>query len=502
MKSLVLLGLLFPMFASAALVDPKLQNFARTLSGTQKVLALVDVRGLRPFPYRQSPSVIRKYLAEETLAAWGKAQQNLSSQIASGDVRLLETHSINISFMLQVTPAGLRALAQIPGISKIYADVVTTNAKPVSRQNVFGGIAPSMPYDISAMALDQMIKAYPQINGNGVLVGHIDTGVDGKHASLAGKIAVFYDAATATIKDPVDSDEHGTHTAGTIVGAPKDGFPMGVAPGARLVSSSALSGYTEMLRAMAFMMNPDRKPESNLQVRLVSNSWNCEGANDLEAFYRAIAAWEAAGILPVFSAGNNGPRPQTITKPHEHPNAFSAAAFGPNGKAADFSSRGPGIFNGKPTQKPDVAAPGVQIVSAKPGGGFQGMSGTSMAAPHLAGLAALLYQVQPNLDPAKMREVIFRSADFVNAEGEALAQPEWNPVFGFGKINALKAVNLLKNWMGQKTAAWGQFMSPVRDLVEGFSSMTKFSSQEQGIPENTFAGFETDSSLWIQGQDL
>lgn len=502
MKSLLLLGLLFPMFVSAALVDPKLQTFSRSNTGTMNVLALVEIRGLRPFPTRGTPSTVRKYLADETSTAWSKAQQNLSSAIARGDVRLIRLHPINISFMLQVTPAGLRALAQVPGISKIYADVVTTYAKPVSRFNVPSGVNAGMPYDITAMALDQMIKAYPQVTGTGVLVGHIDTGVDGKHPSLAGKIAVFYDANTSKIKDPTDYDTHGTHTAGTVVGNPKDGFPMGVAPGARLVASSALEGFDAMLKAMEFMMNPDGKVDSNVQVRLVTNSWNCEGAPDVEAFYRAIAAWEAAGILPVFSAGNNGPRPQTITKPHEHPNAFTAAAFGPNGKAADFSSRGPGIFNGQQTQKPDVAAPGVNIVSTVPGGGFQAMSGTSMAAPHLAGMAALLYQVQPNLDPAKIRDVIFRSADYVNADGDALAQPQWNPVYGFGKINALKAVNLLKDLMGQKTAAWGTFMSPVRDIVEGFSAMTDLSSQEASADTNVFKGFETDSKLWIEAQDL
>ncbi|MBX2988783.1 MAG: S8 family serine peptidase [Bdellovibrionaceae bacterium] len=501
MKSLIFAAVFFPVWAMAALVDPRLQNFAAAPTGKVRVLALMDLRTSRPLPVRASTQSLRHYLNDEMQIAWKRVEPSLATEMSRGEIGNLKFYAINLSFTADVTPQGLRALARAPGVSKVYADAPVTMAQPVRVRSV-AGVRNQMPYDLLAMKLDELWKTNPELIGTGVLVGHIDTGVDGRHGALAGKISLFYDAGKSRTSDPYDADTHGTHTAGTVAGAGVGGAPMGVAPGARLISAAALTGYDDMLKSMSFMLNPDGKVDSSLKPRLVTNSWNCQGAPDVELFYRAISAWEAGGILTVFSAGNSGPRPRSITKPHEHPLSFSVAATGPNGRIADFSSRGPGVFNGQDTQKPDLGAPGVDIISAVPGGGYKAMSGTSMAAPHIAGLAAILYQVDPSLTPAKIREVMLRATDSVDEKGQPQGEPRWNPVFGFGHANALKAVSIVKAQMGARERRWGQFMAPAVDLIKGFQAMTDLGTnfESDGDPSEVFQTFVTDESQWLQGE--
>lgn len=505
MKTFLMLSILLPSMAMAALVDPALQPFARQPAGQVKVLVLMDFRPSTQLPFRANAGMVKSFLANETRLAWSRVQQSLQPLQASNDVRVMSVHQINQSFDAVVTPAGLRALAVVSGISKIYANNPVTVMQPVRR-----GPAPpprfdaGLPYDLQIMGLDAVYRSEPGLNGQGVLVGHIDTGVDGKHPALAGRIALFYNASQGKPTEPRDDGTHGTHTAGTILGGQKDGFPMGVAPGARLVAAAGLTDYDSMIKAMEFMLDPDGNPQTNDVPRLVSNSWNCGGAPDVELFYRGINAWEAAGILTVFSAGNSGPVPRSITQPHEHPLSFSIAAFGPGGAIADFSSRGPGLFQGKETQKPDAGAPGVDIVSSVPGGRYEKMSGTSMAAPHAAGLAALLYQLDPSLTPAKMREILIQSSNYVDEQGRDLPQMRWNPVYGFGRLNAQKAVALVKNNRGRFASRWGTLMQPAVDLVDGLNAVSSlaYGLRHEEVATELVASFPTDATKWIDGRDL
>ncbi|HRO67674.1 MAG TPA: S8 family serine peptidase [Pseudobdellovibrionaceae bacterium] len=507
MKTALLLALIMsPVMALGALVDPKLQNFARGQNGTVRVMALMELPPANQLPSRADSVIVRKFLRQATATAFKALKKDLQESVRRGDIRVKNIFSINLSFTADVNPAGLRAMATAEGLTKIYADGEISYAMPLRKQYVPGRFTESIPYDIQAMGLDKLWKENPEIIGTGVLVGHIDTGVDGKHPALAGKIAAFYDASRDRLAEPFDADEHGSHTAGTVLGSPQSGLPLGVAPGARLISSAALSGYDHMLKAMEFMLDPDKNPDTNDQPRLVTNSWHAGGAPDMEAFYRAINAWEAAGILTIFSAGNSGPRPGSITRPKEHPQAFAVAATGPGGQIASFSSRGPAMYQGKEIAKPDLSAPGVDIVSTVPGGKMAAMSGTSMAAPHVAGLAALLYQIEPNLTPQKMRELMLRSADFVDVNGQSINEPRWNANFGFGHANAYKAVNNLKKLRGSQERRWGNFMiAPAMEIMEGVQNIAVKAQEDlMGFSETStlFQSFPTQSEQWIDGASL
>lgn len=161
------------------------------------------------------------------------------------------------------------------------------------------------------------------------------------------------------------------------------------------------------------------------------------------SYYTLIDNCEAAGAAVVFAAGNEGPGPQTlripanrITTPY---NCFSVGAIDGNYDhypIAGFSSRGPSQCDGQ-TIKPEVVAPGLNVRSSVPNGGYQGgWSGTSMACPHVAGAIALLRQVNPNATVDTIKWALMESAQDLGSEGEDNA-------YGFGIINILHAMELI-----------------------------------------------------------
>jgi subtilisin family serine protease len=239
--------------------------------------------------------------------------------------------------------------------------------------------------------------------GETVLVGHLDTGIDGKHPALRGAIAEF--AEFDWLGDPVpgavahDSNEHGTHTAGTIAGRKVRSSSFGVAPGAKLASALVIEGGNVVARVLAGL---DWVVE--LKVRIVSMSLGLRGYH--EDFLPLTRILRARGILPIFAVGNEGPG--TSRSPGNYAEALSVGASDRKGQVADFSSSQKFRRAADPVV-PDVVGPGVDVESSVPGG-YALMSGTSMATPHIAGLAALLFQAKPEATAEEVEAAIFASA--------------------------------------------------------------------------------------------
>lgn len=251
----------------------------------------------------------------------------------------------------------------------------------------------------------QIPKLWNQgLTGKGVRVGHLDTGVDGKHAALKTAIASFaeFDSLGAQIKPapkPHDSDEHGTHTAATIAGRAVSNRAVGVAPEAKLASAIVIEGgnvVARILGGMDWAITQD--------VRILSMSLGLRGM--LDFFLAVTQIIRARNILPVFAVGNEGVA--TSRSPGNYVEALSVGANDNKGRVPDFSSSQRFIRPSDPLV-PDLVAPGVDVISAKPGGGTQKMSGSSMATPHVAGLAALLFQAKPSASVAEVENAIFRS---------------------------------------------------------------------------------------------
>lgn len=304
---------------------------------------------------------------------------------------------------------------------------------------------PPLPWNI---ALLQAPEVWSQgITGAGVAVANIDTGVDPAHPAVGGRYRGLETGSdernwldvVAGRASPYDDHGHGTQTISDVVGDGGPGERIGVAPGARWIavkaaSASGVLDVVNVLRAMQWLLAPTNRagdnPEPDRAPDVVSNSWGDYPGAD-ETLRDAVRAWTAAGIVPVFSAGNNSTG--GLSSPASYPEAIAVGAVDGGDQVASFSSRGPSPIDG--AVKPDVVAPGVLIPTAVPGGAYFPDTGTSFAAPQVAGIAALLLQANPGLTPTAVADVLRSTAAAVPPS------PLPNNDAGWGRVNALAAVS-------------------------------------------------------------
>ncbi len=173
---------------------------------------------------------------------------------------------------------------------------------------------------------------------------------------------------------------------------------------------------------MQWMADPDGDPATADFAQVVSNSWDSTTdttkiSPEESVFCVAVKNLLNLGIIPVVAAGNDGPGAGTIQVPAACPGAVAVAASNEADGIADFSSRGPVKWKNMSLAKPDVSAPGEDIESAAPGGGYATKSGTSMATPHVSGAVALLLQARPGADPATIRRILLDTAKDIAATG-------------------------------------------------------------------------------------
>lgn len=272
--------------------------------------------------------------------------------------------------------------------------------------------------------------------GKGVLIGHIDSGVDAAHPRLAGRIARFRDFVAGK-PAAYDDRGHGTHTAGTLVG-----LGVGIAPQAKLVVAKSLDQkgggkVSALLEAMQWMLDPDGNPATRDRPRIVNCSWGAplDKVGAAGALLRdAVKAWRDAGIIPVFASGNAGPGFQGV--PGGFPEALAVGASGPDDQVTFFSSSADFSWDGVKLQKPDLVAPGLGVLSTLPAGKLGTDNGTSMAAPHVSGCLALLLEARPDLDPARIEAALLQGAVDLAPAGRDLRA-------GVGRLDLLRTLSHL-----------------------------------------------------------
>jgi subtilisin family serine protease len=296
--------------------------------------------------------------------------------------------------------------------------------------------------------------------GEGIVVANIDTGVQFDHPALVrqyrgnlggGQFDHNYNwfdpAGICPNPAPCDNNSHGTHTMGTMVG--DDGDPgsnqIGVAPHARWIAAKGCESRTcsdaSLLAAGQWILAPTdlngQNPRSDLAPNIVNNSWGGAGG---DPFYQGIVdSWVAAGIFPAFSAGNDGPACGSANSPGDFLNTYAAGNHDINNQIDVLSSRGPSDFGGE--TKPNIAAPGDDVRSSVPGGGYALFSGTSMASPHVSGTVALMWSAAPTLagDLATTRQLLDDSA-IDTPDLQCGGTVDDNNVFGEGRLDAFTAV--------------------------------------------------------------
>ncbi len=344
------------------------------------------------------------------------------------------------------TAAEIRAVADDPAVEAVDLDreIRVLDTRPIGVHSVPYPDAGDGNWGLASVGAPRAWSRFGA-RGAGVRVGNIDTGVNAAHPALAGRVVAWRDFVGGGAA-PYDDNGHGTHTAGTIAGR-AGATAIGVAPEAQLVIAKAMAADgagsgSALLAAAEWMTDPDGNPATADHPHVINNSWSSSTANDTW-FRPMIRRWLELGIVPVFSAGNNGPRERSLGSPASYPEVIAVGALDVDGSIASFSARGPVVWadldgsgpaSGTLLTKPDVVAPGVGITSSV-GSGYLSYSGTSMAAPHVAGAAALVRQVAPALPPGQVADIIRASADDLGAPG-----PDAHA--GHGRLNVARALEL------------------------------------------------------------
>lgn len=251
---------------------------------------------------------------------------------------------------------------------------------------------------------------------------------------------------------PYDCQYHGTHVNGTILGLERTtNDTIGVAFNAQWIGAAILCGLDteDNVAAFQWSLDPDGDPLTSDDIPdVINNSWYDPSLDTLDCYsvyIPIVEAMEAAGIAVVFSAGNAGPAPETITQPHNininYVNSFTIGAVNGNTPSlpiASFSSRGPShcpIGDSSLIIKPEVSAPGVDVRSCFPDG-YGLLSGTSMASPHVSGAILLLKEAFPYLSGKEFKLALYYTATDLGVPGE-------DNTYGMGIINVLDAYNYL-----------------------------------------------------------
>ncbi|MFE9191960.1 S8 family serine peptidase [Micromonospora sp. NPDC007208] len=269
--------------------------------------------------------------------------------------------------------------------------------------------------------------------GKGVTVAVLDTGIDTAHPDLVGKVTETNDLIGTGDGDPVG---HGTHVASTIAGsgAASGGLNRGVAPDATLLSGKVCADFgcpeSTIIAGMEWAAAEKHADVVNMSL----GGSDSPGIDPMEAAVNTLTA--SYGTLFVIAAGNSGPGATSVGSPGSADAALTVGAVDDSDNLAGFSSRGPRV--GDDGLKPDITAPGVNIVAARAGGtvaagnAYVSMNGTSMATPHVAGAAALIAQQHPDWAAGQLKGTLMGSAK-PNPELTAYEQ-------GAGRVDLSRAI--------------------------------------------------------------
>jgi len=358
-------------------------------------------------------------------------------------------------------------------------DVLHVHANPSVRFE--GPVGPAVAAPSAPAAIESGVSQIhaPDVwalgfTGQGVVAGGADTGYQWDHPALkphyrgwlgssADHNYSWHDAihsssgiCGANASAPCDDNGHGTHTMGTLVGDDGSGNQIGVAPGAKWVGcrnmDAGVGTPATYMECLQWFIAPtdlsDQNPEPSMAPDVINNSWGCttgEGCTDPTILQTAVESVRAAGIEVVTSAGNGGPSCSTVAEPPAiYAAAFSVGATNSTDTLAGFSSRGPVTADGSNRLKPDASAPGVSVRSSYTGSTYAVLSGTSMAAPHAAGVAALFLSANPQLrgDPTAIETFIIQNCAPVTVSPEQTCggTPSGstpNNSSGWGRVDAL-----------------------------------------------------------------
>jgi bacillopeptidase F len=461
-----------PFVAHAAAISPDLER-AITRRGTHAdtavILRFVDAVDLAPLAVADRRSRDTRLM----VALKARAARNRASieplLAAHGAVRIKDLWMIN-GVAVTVPAIAVKQLAAHPGITRIELDSFVQGGRsqrtPPPRAVPFGDqdlAAPEPARAEPAVAAAAFAAVKPDWNiaavhapelwalghtGRGVVVATMDTGVDLGHPDLrrkwrGGKNSWFDPHGQEAT--PYDAMGHGTQALGVIVG----NASMGVAPdarwiGVRLYNGAGQASMSDIHLAFQWLMDPDGDPATVDAPDVVNASWALTGRGAgtcIMEFHDDIQALRSAGIAVVFAAGNDGPMPRTSNSPGNNPGVISVGALDRDLEVARQTSRGPSSCDG--AAFPRLLAPGVNVRTTDLSHGgvssYTTVSGSSLAAPHVSGVLALLAGAFPSASVAELEGALLRGPQNAAVPGKDNA---------FVRVDALAAFKALADAHG------------------------------------------------------
>jgi subtilisin family serine protease len=402
-----------------------------------------------------------RYVYQQLTETARRSQRALRQELTARGVSYRVHYLVNMIAIPQADAELIRALAARSDVARIELNprvkTLFARREPEQEQD------PDIPWNLKLINAD---KAWEMgVTGQGVVVAGADTGIDWAHPALIQQYRGYngetdtadhnfnwFDAVEGT-SEPTDPDGHGTVTIGVVVGS-EEHLRTGVAfesqwIGCRNMDFDGYGTPERYIGCMEFFLapfplegDPMTQGDPSKAPQVINNSWGCppEEGCSLDTLKEAVEHMRAGGILFVVSAGNEGPNCSSVLMPPAiYDAAFTVGATNRDDKIARFSSRGPVTIFGTEQIEPDVSAPGVSIRGPTPGGSYISVGGTSLAAPHVAGIAALMLSAAPHL---KGRVEVLEDLIRQTAEPKMgdCGGDRPNNTFGWGRVDALAAV--------------------------------------------------------------
>ncbi|MCI0519026.1 MAG: S8 family serine peptidase, partial [Chloroflexi bacterium] len=369
-------------------------------------------------------------LQERSRASQARLQADLLAWQAQGLVSRAIPLWIFNGMALTAAPEALRALGGRPDVAAIYLE----GEFPAPALQPGETVQPNIARTGAPLLWTLGFR------GQGVVVASLDTGVSLAHPDLAeawrGGENSWYDPYGEHTDAPVDLNGHGTAVMGVMSGDSAGGSAIGMAPEAQWIAARIFNDHdtaseSAIHLSYQWLLDPDGDPTTDDAPQVVNNSWTFAAPGCDLTFAADLQVLRAAGILPVFAAGNFGPLPASSRAPANNPAAFAVGAVDDLDALYPLSSRGPSACSGGETY-PALVASGVEVYSAWTGGAYQTNSGTSMAAPHVSGGLALLLDAFPGLTAAEQETALREAAFDLGAAGA-------DNDFGHGRLDLFSA---------------------------------------------------------------
>jgi hypothetical protein len=471
--------------ASGAMIEPALEQQLARLDNNERVGVVIALND-----QLDNEAIIAAARTKDE--RWSMTVQALQSMAANGQAGLLaelrgleklgrvaDIQSLWIvnAVYCEATAEVVRAVAQRPDVWFVQWNLIPTeNALAVrpatSRGNQDRSF--SVEWNVRKVKADSvwMVHGY---TGEGVIVGDIDTGCDYNHPDLADHMWTDPNYPNhgwnfeENNNNPMDVQGHGTHTCGTVAGDGTNGDTTGMAPNAQIMTVRTKTSLgsplpdtvaeNTVMNAMQFCVAPPLSPANHAHLLTMSLGWLHSWTPRRAIWRQSVTNVATAGLSYFIAAGNEGSgsppdnvrTPGDCPSPWRHPSepdggrsgSITVGATTSSDQIASFSSWGPVSWTGQTPfddypyppglYKPDISAPGENITSTYPGGGYMQMSGTSMATPCAAGVAALILEKNPSLLPEEVSQIMQASVVPLGT------QPK-NNTFGTGRIDAMLAI--------------------------------------------------------------